>query len=245
MKPVRHHCSHRDAARRGRGRYCTHQRSPTRGKSPTKSSSHWKKTEAPSSKPGGTFVFGNDCRCMKAKKSTKGSALFSARPKATPAKTPSRSRDTAALSCFVKSCAARWRQGARMAEPGEFTKRAFPQRKNGSWCRPRPSPTSSTPEAIAPLMPRSSSWRGGSVKSSTRSMSRLGRRIAADLETTLDFARRGTARRGCSQLSEKNWTSVSRCLETLLATWDEGRLLREGARVVIMGRPNAGQIHAL
>jgi tRNA modification GTPase len=63
---------------------------------------------------------------------------------------------------------------------------------------------------------------------------------AADIETTLDFIEDELPDDVFPNLGKKLDESFQ-TLEELLATWDEGRLLREGARVVIMGRPNAGK----
>ncbi|MEI7851866.1 MAG: GTPase, partial [Kiritimatiellales bacterium] len=63
---------------------------------------------------------------------------------------------------------------------------------------------------------------------------------AADIETTLDFVEDELPDDVFPTLGKKLDESFQG-LENLLATWDEGRLLREGARVVIMGRPNAGK----
>ena len=63
---------------------------------------------------------------------------------------------------------------------------------------------------------------------------------AADVEAMLDFAD--------DELPQTVPTEISRRIEatkaqiqTLLATWQEGHVLREGARVVIAGAPNVGK----
>jgi tRNA modification GTPase len=64
--------------------------------------------------------------------------------------------------------------------------------------------------------------------------------VAANLETTLDFVEDelpDDVFSGIAALLDETFLSLGR----LLDTWDEGRLLREGARVVILGRPNAGK----
>jgi tRNA modification GTPase len=128
--------------------------------------------------------------------------------------------------------------GARMAEPGEFTKRAF---LNGKLDLVQA-------EAVADLI-RAQSGRaakaaleqleGGLSKQFNALYDGL-METAADIETTLDFVENELPDDVFSNLGKKLDQSFQG-LENLLATWDEGRLLREGARVVIMGRPNAGK----
>ncbi|MDD3276728.1 MAG: tRNA uridine-5-carboxymethylaminomethyl(34) synthesis GTPase MnmE [Kiritimatiellales bacterium] len=128
--------------------------------------------------------------------------------------------------------------GARMAEPGEFTKRAF---LNGKMDLVQA-------EAVADLIHAQSDraakaaleqLEGGLSKQFNALYDGL-METAADIETTLDFVEDELPEDVFPNLGKKLDASFQ-TLETLLATWDEGRLLREGARVVIMGRPNAGK----
>lgn len=128
--------------------------------------------------------------------------------------------------------------GARMAEPGEFTKRAF---LNGKMDLVQA-------EAVADLIHAQSDraakaaleqLEGGLSKQFNALYSGL-METAADIETTLDFVEDELPDDVFPNLGKKLDASFQ-TLENLLATWDEGRLLREGARVVIMGRPNAGK----
>ena len=128
--------------------------------------------------------------------------------------------------------------GARMAEPGEFTKRAF---LNGKMDLVQA-------EAVADLIHAQSDraaqaaleqLEGGLSKQFNALYDGL-MGTAADIETTLDFVEDELPGDVFPTLGKK----LDECfqgLETLLRTWDEGRLLREGARVVVMGRPNAGK----
>ena len=128
--------------------------------------------------------------------------------------------------------------GARMAEPGEFTKRAF---LNGKMDLVQA-------EAVADLIHAQSDraakaaleqLEGGLSKKFNLLYDGL-METAADIETTLDFVEDELPDDVFPNL-EKKLDESFQALENLLATWDEGRLLREGARVVIMGRPNAGK----
>lgn len=128
--------------------------------------------------------------------------------------------------------------GARMAEPGEFTRRAF---LNGKMDLVQA-------EAVADLIHAQSDRAAKAAIEQlegglSRRFNELYDRIvdvAADIETTLDFVEEELPDEVIPTLGKKLDESFD-CLETLLSTWDEGRLLREGARVVIMGRPNAGK----
>jgi len=128
--------------------------------------------------------------------------------------------------------------GARMAEPGEFTRRAF---LNGRIDLVQA-------EGIYDLI-RARSDRAASA-ALEQMEGRLSRQfdaiyqafleVAANLETTLDFVE--------DELPDDVFSGIAalldqtfRSLDHLLDTWDEGRLLREGARIVILGRPNAGK----
>ncbi len=128
--------------------------------------------------------------------------------------------------------------GARMAEPGEFTKRAF---LNGRIDLVQA-------EGIFDLI-RARSDRAASA-AMEQMEGKLSRKfdaiydafleVAANLETTLDFVEDELPDEvfsGIADLLDRTFMS----LDKLLDTWDEGRLLREGARVVILGRPNAGK----
>lgn len=128
--------------------------------------------------------------------------------------------------------------GATMAEPGEFTKRAF---LNGKMDLVQA-------EAVADLI-HARSDRAARVALEQLEGALSARfdalydglvAIAADIETTLDFVEDELPDDVFPAL-EKKLAENFDVLEHLLATWDEGRLLREGVRVVIMGRPNAGK----
>ena len=128
--------------------------------------------------------------------------------------------------------------GARMAEPGEFTKRAF---LNGKMDLVQA-------EAVADLIhARSDRAAQAALEQLEGSLSKEFNALtdglietAADLETTLDFVEDELPEDVFPTLGKKLDQSFQ-TLENLLGTWDEGRLLRDGARVVIMGRPNAGK----
>lgn len=128
--------------------------------------------------------------------------------------------------------------GARSAQPGEFTKRAF---LNGRIDLVQA-------EAVLDLICARSDAAASAARQQldgvlSRSFTQLydgAMAVAADLEATLDFAEH--------ELPENLLTAVpgrihevAAAAETLLAGWHEGRILREGALVMIAGPPNAGK----
>jgi tRNA modification GTPase len=128
--------------------------------------------------------------------------------------------------------------GARLADPGEFTRRAF---LNGRIDLLQA-------EGIFDLIrARSDRAASAAMEQMEGKLSRAFEavyeaflKVAANLETTLDFVEDelpDDVFSGIAGLMDETFRSLGR----LLDTWDEGRLLREGARVVILGRPNAGK----
>lgn len=129
-------------------------------------------------------------------------------------------------------------QGARPADPGEFTRRAF---LNGRIDLLQA-------EAVMDLV-RSHSDRaraaalqqleGGLSEKFDRVYDEL-MMVAAQVEATLDFPEDELP----ESVPKKIVSEILRIQEhvqNLLQTWNEGHLLRDGAVVVISGKPNAGK----
>ncbi len=130
------------------------------------------------------------------------------------------------------------RSGARMAEPGEFTKRAF---LNGRI-------DLAQAEAVIDLI-RSKSDRafqvaqkqaGGALSKLILPMRQQLIELLAHVEVNIDYpdddieeVTTSHIRDNCSELLER--------VEGLLKRADEGKILREGIVTVIVGRPNAGK----
>ncbi|MCX7635026.1 MAG: tRNA uridine-5-carboxymethylaminomethyl(34) synthesis GTPase MnmE, partial [Syntrophales bacterium] len=127
--------------------------------------------------------------------------------------------------------------GARLAEPGEFTKRAF---LNGRM-------DLSQAEAVADLISAQTERAAAMAMAQLRGVvgERIGasvenlRSILASLEATIDFSAEDGAP-PATDLTERLQGEVQ-ALNALLATFDTGRLYRQGARVVIVGRTNVGK----
>jgi tRNA modification GTPase len=128
--------------------------------------------------------------------------------------------------------------GVRLAERGEFTKRAF---LNGRIDLVQA-------EAVLDLI-RAQSDRSAAaaVEQLEGNLSALFNdvydnivRVCADLEAMLDFSE-DDAPTGLIPESIAQAHKILEQINAMLATWEEGHLLREGALVVISGRPNVGK----
>ena len=128
--------------------------------------------------------------------------------------------------------------GAQMAEPGEFSRRAF---LNGKLDLLQA-------EAILDAI-RSKSDRAataaieqleGCLSKQFTSIYDGLMSVASDLAATLDFPEDELPEHVLDEINiqlEKSLLDI----DSLLSSWGEGHLLREGATVVIAGRPNAGK----
>ncbi len=128
--------------------------------------------------------------------------------------------------------------GARAARPGEFTERAF---LNGKL-------DLTQAEAVMDLIRARTDLALRSAHEQLEG--RLGEKIAAirsevvvllaHLEAAIDFPEEGIAPVEGTRLRQR-LDSVREHMRALLATADQGRILREGLRVVIYGPTNAGK----
>ena len=127
------------------------------------------------------------------------------------------------------------RNGARMAEAGEFTRRAF---VNGR------IDLSQAEGVLGVIQARSSEALHAAARTLTGELSRKAHRIhdeilrlQGNLEIQLDFPEGEIAD---SELLPE-FDGVISELEELISQCNAGAILREGVRVVIAGRPNAGK----
>lgn len=128
--------------------------------------------------------------------------------------------------------------GARPANPGEFTQRAFLSGRLDLI----------QAEAVMDLIvARSDRAAIVALEQLEGGLSRLFNAsydailsIAAELEATLDFSEDELPSSIMDGIVDR-LRAAEQSLKVLLATWEEGHLLREGASVVISGKPNVGK----
>ncbi|ASS73317.1 tRNA uridine-5-carboxymethylaminomethyl(34) synthesis GTPase MnmE [Bacillus atrophaeus] len=131
------------------------------------------------------------------------------------------------------------REGARLAEPGEFTKRAF---LNGRI-------DLSQAEAVMDLI-RAKTDRAMNVAMNQMEgrLSALVRRLRNELletlahvEVNIDYPEYDDVEEMTHQLLIEKASSVKKEINALLTTSEQGKILREGLSTVIIGRPNVGK----
>jgi tRNA modification GTPase len=128
--------------------------------------------------------------------------------------------------------------GARLAEPGEFTLRAY---LHGRLDLVQAEAVGDLIDAATPLQARAAfDQLDGTLTTRIREIDEALFDICARLEASLDFPEEGYHFVEPGQLASEIETVQAR-VENLLRHATRGRLVREGARVAIVGRPNAGK----
>jgi tRNA modification GTPase len=130
------------------------------------------------------------------------------------------------------------RAGARAARPGEFTERAF---LNGKMDLTQAEAVIDLIRAKTDLALRSATEQldgrlGAEIKKIRNALVDL----VAQLNASIDFPEEGIEPDEGEKLLGR-LDSIREGISTLLATADQGRILREGVRVVIYGATNAGK----
>ena len=130
------------------------------------------------------------------------------------------------------------RAGARLAEPGEFTLRAF---LNGRLDLIQAEAVADLIAAVTPDQARvAMDQLEGTL---TGRLAAVGARLfdlVARLEASIDFPEEGFHFVGRSEVAIE-LEAAAQALQALIAEGGRGRLIREGATVVLTGRPNAGK----
>ena len=137
-----------------------------------------------------------------------------------------------------KVLAACLQNGARLAEPGEFTKRAF---LNGKIDLTQAEAVmdviaAKTDRAHAAALQAMEGHLAGKINRVRDTLIE----VLAHIEAYIDFPEDDIEPATLSEIRQKLTAGVTE-LEQLVATAREGKVLREGVRVAIVGRPNAGK----
>jgi tRNA modification GTPase len=128
--------------------------------------------------------------------------------------------------------------GARPAEPGEFTKRAF---LNGRLDLAQAEAVADLIRARTELsLAAANEQLAGKLSARINQLRDELVRILAHIEAHIDFPEEDIAPDTKEQLLEGLERGV-RFMEDLLRTANEGQILRRGVRAAIVGRPNAGK----
>ncbi len=128
--------------------------------------------------------------------------------------------------------------GARPAEPGEFTKRAF---LNGRMDLTQAEAVMDIISASSDLALKAAGEQlEGAIGNRVRLMTDRLVHVLAHVEAFIDFPDEDISPDTAGLLLTRI-DEVRADIRQLLATSDQGRILREGIRTVIAGRPNAGK----
>lgn len=128
--------------------------------------------------------------------------------------------------------------GARMAAPGEFTLRAF---LNGRMDLPQAEAVADLVEAVTPLQARAAfDQLEGTLTRAIAAVDAPLFDLIARLEASVDFPDEGYHFVTPGQAAAEA-QGVADALAALISRGRHGRLVREGAQVVLAGRPNTGK----
>jgi len=131
------------------------------------------------------------------------------------------------------------RSGARLAEPGEFTRRAF---LNGRI-------DLSQAEAVIDLiqsrttsgLKMATAQLGGEMRRCIEGLRKTLREILVEIEVGIDFPEEVDQEHLENDLSNRLRDQVRIPLSDMIERFEHGRILREGFRLGVIGRPNVGK----
>ena len=130
------------------------------------------------------------------------------------------------------------RQGARLAEPGEFTKRAF---LNGRIDLSQAEAVIDLIRAKTDLsLKAAANMLLGGLSEKIRKLRNSIAQILAEIEASIDFPDEDLDFMPPDEIMER-LNAAAEEMKRLLETAKEGRILREGVRAVIAGKPNVGK----
>lgn len=129
--------------------------------------------------------------------------------------------------------------GARLAEPGEFSKRAF---LNGRIDLSQAEATMDLIQAkTSKAMEASVNQLQGSLSTKIRSLRHEMLQTLAQVEVTIDYPEYDDVEELSSQQLNATAKSVKQQIEKILHQAQHGKLFREGINTAIIGRPNVGK----
>lgn len=130
------------------------------------------------------------------------------------------------------------KSGARLAEPGEFTKRAF---LNGRIDLSQAEAVIDIIRAKTELSVRSAIMQSeGKISKKISLIRQRLLSIIASIEATVDYPEEDLEEITAEDAS-KRLKNILVLIEKLLNTAEEGKILREGLQTVIVGKPNVGK----
>jgi len=136
--------------------------------------------------------------------------------------------------CLERACAA----GARLAEPGEFTLRAY---LNGRIDLPRAEAVRDLIEATTLYQARIAAQQvEGSVSKRIRPIKEQLLELIALLEAGIDFAEDDISVAPVEEILRR-LDPIDQALAGLVSTFDYGKLVHSGITLAIVGRPNVGK----
>ncbi|MFC3419306.1 tRNA uridine-5-carboxymethylaminomethyl(34) synthesis GTPase MnmE [Salinicoccus hispanicus] len=131
------------------------------------------------------------------------------------------------------------KHGARMAEPGEFTKRAFLNGRidlsqaEGVMDFIRSKTTEASKVANQQMQ--------GRLKSYVEELRQSILNILAQVEVNIDYPEYDDVEEATTEFLQEESRKVKKEIEKLLKSSTQGRILREGLSTVIIGKPNVGK----
>jgi len=136
--------------------------------------------------------------------------------------------------CVERACAA----GARLAEPGEFTLRAF---LNGRIDLPQAEAVRDLIDATTLYQARVAAQQvEGSVSRRLRPIKEQLLELIALLEAGIDFAEDDISVASADDILGR-LNPIAGALQALLSTFDYGKMVHSGVTLAIVGRPNVGK----
>lgn len=140
--------------------------------------------------------------------------------------------------CLERACAPGNKVRARLAEPGEFTLRAY---LNGRIDLPQAEAVRDLIEATTLYQARVAAQQvEGSVSKRIRPIKEQLVELIALLEAGIDFAEDDVSVAPAEEISRR-LESIQNPLAALAATFDYGKLVHSGITLAIVGRPNVGK----